>query len=141
MNSSHSSGYHNDKNTNMTFKKNSAIAPDAQLHLKITKKPFKAIGHIGNSYYFFVERMNSVISVKTNQFKQRYMLKLARIDYWREHFGTTDKRYASGVNWNDVEISLMTECYEFGDFQGAKGRARKAPRVAVINSMTNAMEA
>jgi hypothetical protein len=94
----------------------------SQKNKKIT--PFTAQGFIDNCYYFYVRKINRVVAIKSNQFKQRYLLKLARIDYWRENFGTRDKRKPSGVNWNDAEIELMTACYDKGEFKGAVVRTR-----------------
>lgn len=86
--------------------------------------PFVAQGFLENNYYFYVKKIDRIVSIKSNQFKQRYLLKLARIDYWREHFRTFDKRNKSGVDWNEAEISLMTQCYDRGEFQGAAIRTR-----------------
>lgn len=91
---------------------------------KTTKipSPFEAQGYIENSYYFYVKKIDRIVRIKSNQFKQRYLLKLARIEYWRNHYGTTDRRKLSGVDWNEAEIELMTACYEIGEFQGAAVR-------------------
>ncbi len=93
---------------------------------KATKHPapFVAQGFIENNYYFYVKNIDRVVAIKSNQFKQRYLLKLARIDYWREHYGSNDKRKQSGVDWNQAEIELMTKCIDRGEFQGARVRVR-----------------
>jgi hypothetical protein len=103
-----------------------------------TPAPFMAQGFLENNYYFYVKRLDRIVSIKSNQFKQRYLLKLASIEYWREHFGTFDRRKQSGVDWNEVEISLMTKCYEFGEFKGAAIRTRAIRHPAkVVSSAKN----
>ncbi len=121
--------------------KNSAIAPDAQLHLKTTEKPFVAQGYTDNCYFFYIKNIDRIINLKTNQFKQPHLLKLANINYWREHFPTTDKRFKSGVDWNEVELQLMGACYEVGEFQGAIYKKRKAAHHAIVNRTTQLAEA
>jgi hypothetical protein len=90
----------------------------------LTPTPFTPQGFMENNYYFYVKKIDRVVVIKSNQFKQRYLLKIARINHWREHFGTLDKRKSSGVNWNNVEIELMTACYDVGEFQGATVRIK-----------------
>ena len=102
--------------------KNSAIAPNEQLHLKTTEKPFSAQGYTDNCYFFYIKNISRVINIKTNQFRQQHLLKLANINYWREHFPTTDKRFKSGVDWNNVELQLMSDCYKVGEFQGTRAK-------------------
>lgn len=71
-----------------------------------------------------MKRIDRVVTIKTNQFKQCYLLKLAPIEYWRELYATTDKRIRYGIDWNQAEIELMTKCFDKGEFQGAAVRTR-----------------
>ena len=101
-----------------------SIAPCGKQSLTKTPLPFTAQGYFKNNYYFFVKEKNRVISIKSHKFTQSNLLELARVSYWREFYGTEDKRFKSGVNWNDVETDLVEKCLAAGEFQGARIRSR-----------------
>jgi hypothetical protein len=86
--------------------------------------PFSIRGFIGNTFFFYVKDLDRVVSIKSNQFRQNHLLKIANINYWREHFGTDDKRKKSGVDWNEIELQLMSLSYEKGEFEGAVMRTK-----------------
>jgi hypothetical protein len=108
--------------------------------LKNTSKPFIVKGFLENNYYFYVEKLDRIVNIKSNQFKQRYLLKLANIEYWREHFGTGDRRKKSGVDWNEVELRLMSQAYEYGEFKGAAIRTRALRHPSKIASFAKNVE-
>lgn len=79
---------------------------------------FKPMGFRGPNYYFYVRKLNQVIAVKSGQFKQRWLLRIADLSWWQSQYKTEDKRFVSGVRWSHVEADLIEKCHEVGEFNG-----------------------
>jgi hypothetical protein len=109
----------NNKKTELSVDPSIALFNNQNIAEKPSEHPFYAQGFLRNNYYFYVKEIDDVVMIKSNQFNQHYLLQLADIDYWRSHYGSVHKRCKSGVDWNAVELSLITKCRNRGQFQGA----------------------
>lgn len=79
---------------------------------------FTPMGFRGPNYYFYVKKLNQVVAVKSGQFKQRWLLRIADLIWWQSQHETKDKRFTSGVRWPDVEADLIEQCNAVGVFNG-----------------------
>jgi len=79
----------------------------------------KKAGGSSRKYYFYSQSDDAVHSFTANNLTSLNLLELAKIDYWRTHYGTTDKRCKYCVDWDQARLELISACSDIGEFKGA----------------------